>query len=175
MSNILTVLGIMMTVISAIISYTWVQDNNENIMEYARESARLERLISDKWQLKIEQDNRKGFSTIIAMLLNNDDGSMMEAGVRKYIDQTYIFAGLPVPDGKVDLPALYKKIDADTTRTIDAINTVYGDKLSVDTTRSDLQSSTRLLQGVVLALQIMGLILVLLSGVRRGDSLTDSL
>ncbi len=152
--------GVLMTVVSAVMSNYLVTANNDRIKSLHDQAESIEQTIMQLWQdyqlfelkkdtatLMVAQEVEQQYLvTFIADVLNNINVSIPDAPQNN--DQTLYNLFL-------------KSIAQHKQLTVDQINTIYGEKLDFLAQARELEQKNNGLSNVALFFQIMGLILVL--------------
>lgn len=148
--------GIILTVISIIITHSIVGKINNQINEYQILIAKSEKQIDLLWQRQQGIENRSAISYLLGIDKNNDV-------VQNFIDDTISYFDISDRDKLElnDLQIISKYTKIHQQKTINAIDDVYLEKESVARRLYDLQQQHELIQALALFLHVIGLVLVL--------------
>lgn len=160
MSRIMLIIGIIFTIISAIISYYIINNNQVQIDALRKEILQSEDNINQLW--KRQQDQQQRYATSIMLYaLVSEKGSSDPAKIAAddYINQTMQY--YDINHERQNIKLLPEKLKAMQTKTIDSINDLYANKLSLESKMMSVQRGIEVYKIIGLFLQLLGLILVL--------------
>jgi len=163
MSRIILVIGIIFTIISAIISY-YVINNNQVKMDLIRnEVSQSEDRINQLWKIQQELEQRHTTSIMLyALVSSRADDDPAKLAADNYVKRTMQYHDIKFADGKYEnIKLLPEKLNEVQTKTVNDINDLYANKLSLEAQIIDMNRSSEIYKMVGLFLQLLGLILVL--------------
>lgn len=162
----LVLVGVLMTVTSAIVSHYFITQYNNQITDIHGEIAHIEVRIEKQWQETQRLERREDFSIVLMLLSNKGTAKNTEIPVEvlRHFRDTLESAGVMIEGNKDHgtwLEVISKAIASHKKKTIDSINDLYLDVIMFKAEARVLNKRNMSLTSIALFLQIMGLILVL--------------
>jgi hypothetical protein len=157
---IIVSIGVLMTIISAVITNNLLEKNNQKITNINKQESSIEIRIENSWQFLQESERKLDLAiNILALRVQRNPSD------RRLIDQYFNewFSRIQEEEvvGKKDVKfyiSLVKKFKAKTT---EDINDLYLEKISLEHERDKILEVSMFLKNLALLFQILGLILVL--------------
>jgi hypothetical protein len=163
-SKSLLICGVLLTVVSAIITNSLLEKNSSDIFSLNKDSLRIENRIDDHW--KSLRDAESKLDLVMNVLLSFEPGNPKIKVANKYFYDWFV---------RVDIAA--NNIDKNSTigdyvelvksfrdESINKINNLYLQKIHLEDEKNEILERSMFLRNLALLFQILGLILVLSSG-----------
>ena len=154
---ILVLIGVIITIIAALINGFIISENNEIIESLESETANIETNIDHLWNNNLSIERKKDSAYIMA--LQNPNSEL----VHNYIIDTLRLAGSDkiLDDKKNTFNILVNEVNLYQNEIIDRINNLYGEKITKEEQINQIKKINSKFTHIAFFLQIIGLILVL--------------
>ncbi len=164
MTRIMLLLGIVFTVLSIFISYYVINNNQEKINSLKSQISSDEDKINKFWNKQQELEQRHAISIILyALISDKKQSDPVRIAADSYVADTMEYYGIThdVDQYNKSIKLLPEKLKAVRTKTIDYINNLFANKLSLESSMRDMQKTNEIYKVIGLLMQIIGLVLVL--------------
>ena len=178
--------GVLMTVISAVITNYYVIKNNDEIEKIVLKLDGLEKRINQNWEESSNLERLEETGTILVVISDiaksGDQKNHAKQAAARYMEKVVRTGAVDplsartiraeVEAGRITevLGTLFNIIDKHKEATINSINDLYIEKASVERQRMSFEDRNSTLKNISLFLQIMGMIMVLSHSLMRNDS-----
>ncbi len=173
-------LGVLMTVLSALVTNYLIVQNNAEIASLQNDIMLKEQRIEQYWQNSQLLERKEEFGTLLLLLstgVPEGQESGITAALSRYIEDIILTGNVSDSMEKElrsiasaaaspasALQQIFALVDRHRGNTINTINNLYEEKLQLEDQQRRIDEHNRVLQNIALFLHIMGLILVLSRG-----------
>jgi len=163
MSKMMLVVGIIFTILSVFISYYVINKAQVKVDALRVEISLHEDKINASWRKQQELEQRHAMSVMLyALVVDRSSGDPARIAACNYVDDTMSYHDIKMDENTCSgVGFLSEKLKELQLQTIDDINDLYTEKLSLESAMIDLQKSSEIAQAVALLMQVIGLIFVL--------------
>ncbi len=163
---ILITIGILMNIISAIVTHYFISQNNTELYAIQQKITTINSNIESQWQTKNEMERKKEF---VLLLLNSQSNLGINPEINTYLK--HYFSTLKKhylskedqlkPPKMLSIDSAIKLTESAQKKVIDNINDQYFEKLELEASEIPFKDNNAILYSVAIFMQLIGLILVL--------------
>jgi hypothetical protein len=181
------VLGVGLTIASAIMTNAVIADMNRQMLTLEHECVDIEKQIDQQWQQTKSLEYEEYTGTVILLFSNagvekgkaDAKASAVDIALNRYVEKILLSGRVPpeetteirdlIGKGKVSdaLTRIFSLVDKYRVETIEAINALYTEKYQKEQERTRLRGQVAKFSAIALFMHVMGVIMVLIKDVAK--------
>lgn len=185
---LIVLIGVVMTIASAIVSHSLIMKNNTTIQTLTKESQQIDQTITNRW-LDMGRFERDGNTVLLmATMLDQNPGVMpsqemvnnlklyarhfiqnSDAKTERFNVETVLQAITPLEGRAALFPAVSSLVEAERSLVVQQVDDLYIKKVSLEDNIQKLDAENTTHTSTALFLQILGLIFVLSKDLARRE------